>query len=636
MRIGTFIILSFVFSGVILTIGATYLSLQEDLGVMRELIINHLDGLAVTHTETIEVYLEESVEEFGIISHRTQLLKDIKNYNSNPSEELRKEIAFKLKDSKDAISELERISFIGLDGKVVASTNELFVGKDFSGEEFFLSGKIGDGLRFVEEDGVMKSFISGPLYFEGELLGVGTFVENLDELEMVVNDRAGLGETGEIVVAVQGEGKRIYLFDRLFEEDALDQFVESSESAEPIKQALLGNEIIFENSLDYRNESVFAVSKYIELGKIGVVVKIDVDEVLGNVKSRLYRTAIITFFAVIFFTIVIGFFISRIISRPIMKLRKEMDLISNGELDVQLSKSNLYEVQSLTDSLNKILVSLKLAILRTGASKGEFGLGEREKKVMGREMKAIRRESVATGRETQADIREKTAGERQTQADIREKIAGERQTKEDIREKAGTGRKGEDMGREAEAVERGTAAKGREAEAVERGTAAKGREAEAKGREEVLRRRDEENSEVPEKKSFFGKVKGMFSKSEPKEGMTRKESILKTLKEVHNGKEEKKVRVVPEEKFEENNLKKKSFDNVVKRVSGNTKSAITDVNKKEEVEGKEKSGTIIDLNKASDEVKKELGEGEGNVEHKKKSKKLKKKKKKEERYFLKE
>jgi len=106
MRIGTFIILSFVFSGVILTIGATYLSLQEDLGVMRELIINHLDGLAVTHTETIEVYLEESVEEFGIISHRTQLLKDIKNYNSNPSEELRKEIAFKLKDSKDAISEI--------------------------------------------------------------------------------------------------------------------------------------------------------------------------------------------------------------------------------------------------------------------------------------------------------------------------------------------------------------------------------------------------------------------------------------------------------------------------------------------------------------------------------------------------
>lgn len=72
----------------------------------------------------------------------------------------------------------------------------------------------------------------------------------------------------------------------------------------------------------------------------------------------------------------IAFFISKSISKPIEKLKKTVDAITTGKLDVQLEKSSISEVQSLTDSLDRVLASMKLAILRTGIKKEEIAIGK--------------------------------------------------------------------------------------------------------------------------------------------------------------------------------------------------------------------------------------------------------------------
>jgi len=81
-------------------------------------------------------------------------------------------------------------------------------------------------------------------------------------------------------------------------------------------------------------------------------------------------------FAGVVLGIVITFVTSRTITRPIKKLTIDVDSITKGNLDIQIEKSKIYEIQTLNESLNRILASLKLAILRTGATKGELGLGE--------------------------------------------------------------------------------------------------------------------------------------------------------------------------------------------------------------------------------------------------------------------
>ena len=73
---------------------------------------------------------------------------------------------------------------------------------------------------------------------------------------------------------------------------------------------------------------------------------------------------------------VVTFFVSAIISyfitRPIETLTTTIDEISKGNLDVKIEKSEIFEINKLSESLNRVLASLKLAIHKVGVKKGEI------------------------------------------------------------------------------------------------------------------------------------------------------------------------------------------------------------------------------------------------------------------------
>ena len=71
-------------------------------------------------------------------------------------------------------------------------------------------------------------------------------------------------------------------------------------------------------------------------------------------------------------TLVVGFVISYFISKPLVKLTKNIDEISKGNLDVELEKSEIYEINNLTVSLDRVMASLKLAIHKVGLKKEEI------------------------------------------------------------------------------------------------------------------------------------------------------------------------------------------------------------------------------------------------------------------------
>jgi PAS domain S-box-containing protein len=71
-------------------------------------------------------------------------------------------------------------------------------------------------------------------------------------------------------------------------------------------------------------------------------------------------------------TLVVGIVIAHFISRPLMKLTKNIDEISKGNLDVELENSEIYEINNLTASLDRVMASLKLAIYKVGLKKEEI------------------------------------------------------------------------------------------------------------------------------------------------------------------------------------------------------------------------------------------------------------------------
>ena len=75
---------------------------------------------------------------------------------------------------------------------------------------------------------------------------------------------------------------------------------------------------------------------------------------------------------VLIVTFTVGYAISYFITKPLVTLTKNIDEISKGNLDVELERSEIYEINNLTASLNRVMTSLKLAIHKVGLKKEDI------------------------------------------------------------------------------------------------------------------------------------------------------------------------------------------------------------------------------------------------------------------------
>jgi len=92
--------------------------------------------------------------------------------------------------------------------------------------------------------------------------------------------------------------------------------------------------------------------------------------IIGGIQGFESTMPLIGLIAVVTFSA--SFLTAYLISRSIENLTKNIDTISKGELDVKLEKSEIYEVNNLINSLNRVMASLKLAVHKVGVAKGEI------------------------------------------------------------------------------------------------------------------------------------------------------------------------------------------------------------------------------------------------------------------------
>jgi PAS domain S-box-containing protein len=92
--------------------------------------------------------------------------------------------------------------------------------------------------------------------------------------------------------------------------------------------------------------------------------------IIGGIEG--FQSSFLLIGLIFLVTFVVSIMISVFITRPIEKLTDNIIEISKGKLDVTLSSSEIFEINNLTDSLNRIMASLKLAIHKVGVKKGEI------------------------------------------------------------------------------------------------------------------------------------------------------------------------------------------------------------------------------------------------------------------------
>ena len=187
---------------------------------------------------------------------------------------------------------------------------------------------------YAPSHGAPASFISTPIVNDrGFTEGVLVFQMPIERLNSIMQQTAGMGETGETYIVGDDYFMRS---DSRFSEDST--ILKLKVETDSVKAALAGDSGI-QSVTDYRGITV--VSAYRPLSFNGtswaIMAEVDEGEMLAPVTKMLHAMLIELSIEVIVF-IGIGYAVGRMISRPLTKITTLMSKLANGDVSIKISE----------------------------------------------------------------------------------------------------------------------------------------------------------------------------------------------------------------------------------------------------------------------------------------------------------
>jgi PAS domain S-box-containing protein len=100
------------------------------------------------------------------------------------------------------------------------------------------------------------------------------------------------------------------------------------------------------------------------------------NDIISAYSDVMLTTAIYNYLRLLSMVGIVLYLLSRWLSKSIQQVSDNVNDITKGNLNVKLNPTAIFEIQKLNESLDRILTSLKLAVLKVGIQKEELGLGE--------------------------------------------------------------------------------------------------------------------------------------------------------------------------------------------------------------------------------------------------------------------
>jgi len=369
MKIANKITLSFLITGIILTVAASSVFYFIARNNLQQAIEDKLTLLGHSRADSIEIYLdmlEVSVVQLSKSVIFEAFLESLDKKDSNPAVSFSNTMD-RLKSTKNVNPSIYEFLLLDKQGIVVASSNEANIGLDKSTDAYFLGGKLGVYIKdayILESVGEPLITLSAPcLSSKGnQLLGVIAARVKLNDLYNIVAHEIGLGKTGEVYIV----NKYGFMISPSRFRD--DTFLKQKTGSENTRQARLLKHDYHEAGLldaktvrvflDYRGVLVLGDYDYIPRMQWSVLTEIDVQEAFAPL------TAIHTFFLFILILVSISIFvlsiiIARAITSPLNKLNEGVRIIGSGNLDYRINSLDKDEIGKLSQAFDKMVQDLK-------------------------------------------------------------------------------------------------------------------------------------------------------------------------------------------------------------------------------------------------------------------------------------
>lgn len=351
---------------------SAYLSFNSASEVLQQRMGDQLTSESTLRGDSILSIIHTRIKETQVIATDPMIRNLVTELNKNPydSESYRPSLQEKRIDfliQIQAFQELvgfsigfEDVKIIGKNGGVFFSLVKLESTDNFSNDPKFLRGLTQPFAVFEsDKNGEGKMIVVTPI-FSGEKgaapIGVVIAKMRTAEINQVLLNRSGLGETGEVYLV--NENFLMISESRFVENAPFNQVVDTI----PVRECFENGKKVNGIFPDYRGISVFSFSYCApDLGFV-LIAEINKAEILQPVtilQDRIFLTGVII-------TIVmaaVAFFIAKLFSKPIIKLQEATDQIANGNYDVRTNIKSSDEIGQLSSSFDIMAQKLKESLI---------------------------------------------------------------------------------------------------------------------------------------------------------------------------------------------------------------------------------------------------------------------------------
>lgn len=324
-------------------------------------ILNELDTVATIEKFRVSEAVDRNFERLDLISSRTDLKINLENYLTDQNNQDQEKINKILSEAKLSIHDINEIHIINSEGKVLLSSEDEYVGKDYLNSPIFKNAHYGNTINVILEDNEdFVLYISGPLRLDNTFLGIIAIETNDDLLTKITQDQLSFDNLGEVIIATKNDNGDAQIITPLSKADYTKTIIPKGNLLDPITHSLMQHQTTFSDSVDYAGNDALSATRYIEETGWGLTVIFDKQAALAPL-LQIQVTIILSGVAVVIVAIIASLIIANSISRPIKKLQLATKEIAQGKLAEKIKISGSDEIKDLASDINKMQISLKQA-----------------------------------------------------------------------------------------------------------------------------------------------------------------------------------------------------------------------------------------------------------------------------------
>lgn len=339
--------------------------------IIEERVMDQLTSESAIRGDSIKSTFSSKLQQIQVIGTDPMIRNLINEFNAIQDDSVaqskisEKRIDFLIQiqafeSSIGGADDLENVEIVGKDGMRLFALINTKTTKDYLADPVFQSGIKEQSVEITRGSNGQRLLIAATPIFDKadqDAIGVAIVTMNADSLDQVLLNRLGLGSTGESYLV---NADKVMISESRFIENApFNQIVDTV----PVNKCFAEGQNHHGQHADYRGRMVFGASNC--MSDLGLVLLVEIDdtevfEPAYNLQQKIVMLGI-TITAIVG---VVAYFLSKLISKPLIKLKNAANVLADGNFDIRTNISTNDEIGQLSHAFDQMAEKIQDSLIK--------------------------------------------------------------------------------------------------------------------------------------------------------------------------------------------------------------------------------------------------------------------------------